>query len=75
MSYKKAPLPRSVVHDDGGQVVEAGARIRAPGLVEVGQEVVCHVEAREGELHVRVQLGPRERAPPEPLQMQAQHLK
>ena len=64
-----------MVHNDGGQVVEAGAGVGAPRLVEVGEEVVGHVEAREGELHVRVQLRPRERAPPKPLQMQAQHLK
>ena len=67
-------LPRSVVHNDGGQIVEAGARVRAPGLVEVGQEVIRHVEAAQGKLHVRVQLGPRVGAPSEPLQMQAEHL-
>ena len=64
-----------MVHNDGGQVVEAGAGVGASGLVEVGQEVIRHVEAAQGELHVRVQLRPRVRAPSKPLQMQAEHLK
>ena len=67
-------LPRSVVDDDGGEVVEAGPRVGAPRLVEVGEEVVGHVEAAQRELHVSVQLRPREGRPPEPLQVQAQHL-
>ena len=67
-------LPRSVVDDDGGEVVEAGSRVGAPRLVEVGEEVVGHVEAAQRELHVRVQLRPREGRPPETLQVQAEHL-
>ena len=63
-----------MVDDDGGEVVEAGPRVGAPRLVEVGEEVVGHVEAAQRELHVRVQLRPREGRPPETLQVQAQHL-
>ena len=63
-----------MVDDDGGEVVEARACVGAPRLVEVGEEVVGHVEAAQRELHVRVQLRPREGRPPEPLQVQAQHL-
>ena len=63
-----------MVDDDGGEVVEAGPGVGAPRLVEVGEEVVGHVEAAQRELHVRVQLRPREGRPPETLQVQAQHL-
>ena len=63
-----------MVDDDRSQVIHAGARVGAASLVQVGEQVVGHVEPGERELDVRVHLRPGVRAPPEALQVQAQHL-
>ena len=64
-----------MVDDDGREVVETRARVGAPRLVQVGQEVVGHVQLGEGELHVGVELRPGVGAPPEALQVQTKDLR
>lgn len=61
--------------DDGGEVVLARRRVRAPRLVQVGEQVLAHVEPLEGELDEGVDLRPRVGRPPEPLHMQAEHVR
>ncbi len=60
------------MHYDCRQVVEAGSRVGAPGLVQVVQQVRRHVQSLQRELHVGVDLGAGEDCPPEPLDVQAE---
>lgn len=63
------------MHDDGGQVVQRGARVGASRLVQVAQQVIGHVEAIQGELDVGVDLGSRIGTPTETLQMQTKNVR
>ena len=64
-----------MVNDDRGEVVLARGRVRASRLVQVGEQVLAHVEALQGELDVGVDLGAGVGRPAEPLHVEAEHVR
>ena len=64
-----------MVDDDRGEVVLARGRVRAPCLVQVGEQVLAHVEALQGELDVGVDLGAGVGRPAEPLHVEAEDVR
>ena len=66
--------PRPMVHNHSRQVVETAARIREPRPGQVLQQVAGHVQPVQGKLDENVQLGAGVGRPPEPLDVQAEHV-
>ena len=63
-----------MVHNHSRQVVETAARIREPRPGQVLQQVAGHVQPVQGKLDENVQLGAGVGRPPEPLDVQAEHV-
>ncbi len=60
------------MYNDCRQIVKTRSGDWASGLVKVGQQVARHVQARQGEGHVRVYLRARVRTPPEPFDVKTE---
>lgn len=64
-----------MVNNDSSQVVKTTVGVAEPGAGEVPQQVVAHVQARQGKLNKRVNLGPGCLRPTEPRMEHSQQVK